>query len=253
LTLLFIWDSVRAGHFRYKYRYFDIRYLSDTEKSIEIPDLKSKGISNIVLQIFTSDTPILYRKGEKVSDQKSIDDEENCLKTGLKRKCVFSFSRKCENLAKIDWFLRNVTKFRFTKVVRFSKNFLKNVVNFLQNFSQKRIMTIFEKNLWKWVFFSRNFRDMQAGSGWKQCCRSSQFFSGSKKLNPSWNISICTKKKIELVEKWLAVGWFFVRLITQTVQYSYIKYCASLYFLVYRKIWQSVLLTVHLELCIGIG
>jgi hypothetical protein len=40
----------RAGHFRYKYRYFDIRYLSDTEKStgIEISDLKSIGISCIV-------------------------------------------------------------------------------------------------------------------------------------------------------------------------------------------------------------
>jgi hypothetical protein len=58
----------RAGHFRYKYRYFDIRYLPDTEKSIEISDFKSIGISYIVLQKFTSDTLILYRIRGKVSD-----------------------------------------------------------------------------------------------------------------------------------------------------------------------------------------
>jgi hypothetical protein len=39
----------------------DIRYSSDTEKIIEISDLQSIGISIIVLQTFTSDTPILYR------------------------------------------------------------------------------------------------------------------------------------------------------------------------------------------------
>jgi hypothetical protein len=50
----------RAGHFRYKYRYFDIRYLSDTEKSIEISDLKSIGVSCIVLQTFTSDIRYSY-------------------------------------------------------------------------------------------------------------------------------------------------------------------------------------------------
>jgi hypothetical protein len=46
----------RAGHFRYKYRWFDIRYLSDTEKRFEISDLQSIGISGIVFKTFTSDT-----------------------------------------------------------------------------------------------------------------------------------------------------------------------------------------------------
>jgi hypothetical protein len=50
----------RAGHFRYKYQYFDIQYLTDTEKIIEISDLKSIRVLGIVLQISTSDTPILY-------------------------------------------------------------------------------------------------------------------------------------------------------------------------------------------------
>jgi hypothetical protein len=68
-------DIIRAGHFRYKYRYFDIRYLSDTEKSIEISDYQSIGISYIVLQNFTSDTPILYRIRKKVSDQNSIKNK----------------------------------------------------------------------------------------------------------------------------------------------------------------------------------
>jgi hypothetical protein len=40
-------DFCRAGHFRYVYRSSDIRYLSDTEKMIEISDFKSIGRSNI--------------------------------------------------------------------------------------------------------------------------------------------------------------------------------------------------------------
>jgi hypothetical protein len=49
----------RAGHFRYKYRYFDIRYLSDTEKSIEISDLKSMEyrVSYYKLSLPIFDTP----------------------------------------------------------------------------------------------------------------------------------------------------------------------------------------------------
>jgi hypothetical protein len=39
--------NCRAGHFRYFYRSSDIRYLSDTEKSIEISNFKSIGRSNI--------------------------------------------------------------------------------------------------------------------------------------------------------------------------------------------------------------
>jgi hypothetical protein len=70
----------RAGHFRYKYRYFDIRYLSDTEKSIEISDLKSIGVSCIVLQTFTSDIRYSYvYRGKSWAKKVCIEGKINCL------------------------------------------------------------------------------------------------------------------------------------------------------------------------------
>jgi hypothetical protein len=86
---------------------------------------------------------------------------------GLKRKCMFSFSRKCENHAKMGRISRNFTKFRFVKNFlenkkrRFSRKFLiffarifaktknadfrENIVYFSQKILQKRKTPIFAK------------------------------------------------------------------------------------------------------------
>jgi hypothetical protein len=52
----------RVGHFRYFYQSSDIRYLSDTEKSIEISDYKSTVSEDQISdhQISTFDSPILF-------------------------------------------------------------------------------------------------------------------------------------------------------------------------------------------------
>jgi hypothetical protein len=65
-TTIFIF---RAGHFRYFYRSFDIRYLLDTEKRIEISDFKSIGRSNIGPPNF--DSPILSDTEKNIGTKKT--------------------------------------------------------------------------------------------------------------------------------------------------------------------------------------
>jgi hypothetical protein len=105
---------------------------------------------------------------------------------GLKRKCIFPFSRQCENHAKMGRFSRNFTKFRFAKIFRFRENFRKNLeyfsrktknFNFCENlvcFSRKQNSDFrenFRKNL---VHFSPKFSRKRKNAGFRENC--SKFF-----------------------------------------------------------------------------
>jgi hypothetical protein len=114
--------------------------------------------------MFTSDTPILYRKGEKVSDQKSINDGENCLKTGLKLRlkqkinCMFSqkMRKLCENGLIFAKFHKHIDS---QKIFVLAQNFAKIWYIFLQNFLQKLKIMVFVKIFAKRiVIFSKFLR-----------------------------------------------------------------------------------------------
>jgi hypothetical protein len=60
----------RAGHFRDLYRSSDIRYLSDTEKRIEISDLKVPEDRISGHQISTFDSPILSDTEKNIGTKK---------------------------------------------------------------------------------------------------------------------------------------------------------------------------------------
>jgi hypothetical protein len=79
---------------------------------------------------------------------------------GLKRKCIFQFSRKCENHAKMGRFSQNFTKFCFRK------NFRKNLVSFSRKLKISIVAKIYAKISWNFrknekLRFSRKFSRKQ--------------------------------------------------------------------------------------------
>jgi hypothetical protein len=120
---------------------------------------------------------------------------------GLKRKCIFPFSRKCENHAKMGRFSRNFTKIRFEKNVRFRENFRENLVYFLRKVSRKRKTQIFAKIL---SIFRKNFCENAIRRFSRKSCL---FFAKTKnadfckKFSWKW---VLLSQKLLWIQKFLA-------------------------------------------------
>jgi hypothetical protein len=118
------------------------------------PSVIHKGTHLVVVRhilTFAADFILFYSSEDTWPKVTYVIRMCSAFRLGLKRKCLFPFSRKCENHAKMGRFSRNFAKFRFAKIFvfakifakiwrnfRFRENFRENLTKFSQKFSRKR-------------------------------------------------------------------------------------------------------------------
>jgi hypothetical protein len=86
-----------------------------------------------------------FRENTKIDENREniidVDYLGNGVQLGLKQRCIFQFSRKCKNYAKMERFSRNITKFCLAKIFVFAK-FSQKSHEIFRKLSQKQKKSI---------------------------------------------------------------------------------------------------------------